>query len=120
VIYKVDGPFVILATTGKDSAAGRQVTYNAIKSDPNVPDGAWLIIDLRKYEARLTQSELEVRVRSLLDALGAKIGTACAVVVGDTSLRFGLSLQMVAGNMNFRIAVFNDEVSARNWLQGGK
>ena len=114
--YRADGPFVILTTIGKDTAAERQVVYDAILSDPNVQDGAYLIIDLRKYAARLTQSELQDRVRALLDTLGTKLAIACAAIVRDGSLRFGLELQLVAGNMIFRVAVFHDEESARRWL----
>jgi len=115
--YRTDGPFVILTTTGEDTDAERKVVYDAIQSDPKVRDGAYLIIDLRKYAVRLTPSELQDRLGALLGTLGKRIALACAVIVGNTSLRFGLSLQLAAGNMNFRVAVFHDEASARSWLK---
>jgi hypothetical protein len=114
--YRTDGPFIILTTTGEDTNAERKAVYDAIQSDPNVRDGAYLIIDLRKYAVRLTPSELQDRLSALLRILGKRIALACAVIVGNTTLRFGLSLQLVAGNMNFRVAVFHDEKSARSWL----
>jgi hypothetical protein len=117
MIYRGDGPFVILTTNGKATDAERQSVFKAILSDPNVRDGAYLIIDLRKYAVRLTQSELQDRVSALLGTLSTKIGSACAVIVGDTSLRMGLGVQLVAGNMNIRVNLFHDEKSARRWLK---
>ena len=114
--YRVDGPFVIITTTGKDTAGERQAVFSAMRSDPNVRNGALLIFDLRKYAVRLTQPELQHRVRVLLDTLGSKLGTAFAVIVADTSLRVGLGFQSVAGTTSFRVGVFNDEERARRWL----
>lgn len=114
--YKADGRFVVLTTDGKSTGAERQAVFDAIRSDSKVRDGASLIIDLRKYEARLTQSEIQSRVQALLVTLGAKLDSACAVMVRDASLRFGLNFQMAAANMNFRVGVFHDEAAARKWL----
>jgi len=117
--YKADGPFVILTTTGKTTHAERQAVYDAIRADPNVPDGALLIIDLRQYAVRLTQQELHDRATMMIDSLGGKVGPSCAMLVGDVSLRIGLSFQLVAANMNFRVGVFHDESAAREWLSPG-
>ena len=51
--------------------------------------------------------------------LGSTIGGACAVIVGDTSLRIGLGFQMAAANMKLRVGVFRDEPSAHKWLAPG-
>ena len=118
--YRVDSPFIILTTTGRTTAAERDRVYEALRSDSSVPIGAHLIIDLRKYEIRLTDGELQDRVRAFVESLGSKIDSACAVVVGDTSLRIGLSFQMAAANMKVRVGVFRDEESARAWLVPGK
>jgi hypothetical protein len=114
--YKADGRFITLTTTGKTTDAERQAVYEAIRADPNVPDGAFLVIDIRKYEILLTQLELQRRVSALLEGLSTKVGTSCAIIVGDASLRVGLSFQLVAANSNFRVGVFHDEAGARNWL----
>lgn len=119
ISYKVDGQFVILTANGKANERERSQLFEALRADPNVPDGAYLIIDIRDYEIRLTQAELEARVRAMVEALASKIGVASAVLVGDSSLRIGLGLQLVAGNMNFRVGVFHDEASARKWLAPG-
>jgi len=119
ITYAVDGRFITLTTTGKTMASERQAIYESIRSDPKVPDGAFLVIDIRKYEILLTQLELQNRVRALLEGLSSKIGTSCAIIVGDASLRVGLSFQLVAANSNFRVGVFHDEASARNWLIPG-
>lgn len=114
--YRSDGQFVVLTSSGINTAGERQAVFDAIRSDPTVPDGANLIIDIRNYEARLTQAELQDRVRTLLDTLGGKIGIACAVIVRDATQPVALSFQLVAANMNFRVGVFRDEESARKWL----
>lgn len=114
--YKVDGRFVVLTTDGRTTAAERQAVFDSIRSDPRVPIGACLIIDIRKYAIQLTQEQLDDRVRSLLEGLRDKLGVACAVVVGDGSLRVGLGLQLIAGDWNFRVGVFRTETSARSWL----
>jgi len=116
ISYRVDGPFVILTTDGKSTEPERQMLFGALLSDPKVPDGALLIIDIRKYEIHLTQAELQDRVLGMIEALGRKIGILCAVLVGDTSLRVGMGLQLVAGNANFRTGVFHSEAAARKWL----
>lgn len=114
--YKADGSFVTLTTDGKSTTDERQAVFDAIRIDPNVRNGAHLIIDLRKYEARLTQPEIQNRVRALLATLGTKLDSACAVIVRDASLRFGMNFQMVAANLNFKVAVFQDESAARKWF----
>ncbi|HET9343572.1 MAG TPA: hypothetical protein VFO25_11730 [Candidatus Eremiobacteraceae bacterium] len=119
ISYRVDGQFVILTTDGKSDERERANVFEALRVDPKVPDGAFLIIHIRDYVVRLTQAELESRVRSMVEALAPKIGVASAVLVGDASLRIGLGLQLVAGNMNFRVGVFHDEASARKWLAPG-
>jgi len=119
ISYRVDGLFVILTANGKSSERERSLLFEALRADPKVPDGAYLIIDIREYETRLTHAELESRVHAMVEALAPKIGVASAVLVGDSSLRIGLGLQLVAGNMNFRVGVFHDETSARQWLAPG-
>jgi hypothetical protein len=114
--YRADGPVVGLTSTGEDTYVERQFVYDAILSDPKVPDGAYLILDLLKYAVLLTQSELERRARPLLETLGPKIARPFAVVVRDTSMRLGLGLKLAAGNMEFLVAIFHEEETARRWL----
>jgi hypothetical protein len=114
--YKPGGSFVTLKSDGKADARQRQAVFDAMRSDPKVHDGACLILDLRHAVIQLTQSELEDRVRALFATLGPRLGTACAVIVRDKSLRFGLNVQTIAGNMNFRVGLFHDEHRARKWL----
>jgi hypothetical protein len=114
--YKPGGAFVTLKSDGKADARQRQAVYDAMRSDPRVPDGTSLILDLRLAVIQLTQSELVDRVRALFATLGPTLGSACAVIVKDKSLRFGLNLQTIAGNMNFRVGIFHDEDGARKWL----
>lgn len=119
ISYRTDGPFVILMTDGKSTERERAMLFDALSSDPKVPDGASLIIDIRKYEINLTQAELQDRVRGMVEALASNVGVTCAVLVGDTSLRVGMGLQLVAGNSNFRVGVFHGEAAARKWLAPG-
>lgn len=120
ISYRTDGPFVILMTNGKSTDRERELLFAALRSDPKVPSGASLIIDIREYEVRLEQTELHERVRSMLESLAGKVGGACAVLVGDTSLRTGLNVQLAAGSMNFRVGVFHGEAAARKWLVPGR
>ena len=114
--YKTDGQFLIIKASGKSTDRERQEFFASMQSDPKVPDRANLIIDIREYTALLTQAELQDRVRAMLEALATKVGPVCAVLVGDTSLRIGMGLQLIAGNLNFRVGVFHGEVAARKWL----
>ena len=116
ISYRVDGQFVILMTNGKSTDRERELLFAALRSDPKVPDGALLIIDVREYGIQLTQAELQDRVRAMIESVANKVGAACAVLVGDTSLRIGLGLQLFAGNMNYRVGVFHGEAAARKWL----
>jgi len=116
ISYRTDFPFVILTTNGKSTGRERELLFAALRSDPKVAAGASLIIDIREYGVRLSQQELQDRVRAMLEALAGKVAPACAVLVGDTSLRIGLNAQLVAGSMNFRVAVFHGEAAARKWL----
>ncbi len=120
ISYRTDGRFVILATNGKSTDREREKLFAALRSDPKVAAGASLIIDIREYEVRLTAVELQDRVRAMLESLAGKVGVACAVLVGDTSLRIGLNVQLVAGNMNYRVGVFHGETAARKWLVAGR
>ena len=117
--YKVDGRFITLTTTGKTTTEERRAVYDAIRSDPNVPDGAFLIIDIRKYEIFMTPIELQNRVRDFLEGMPGKIGRSCAILVSDVSKRVGFDFQLVAAKSNFRVGVFHTEDSARRWLVPG-
>jgi hypothetical protein len=114
--YEHDGLFVTLITDGKVTIGERQAVCDAIRSDPNVPNGSYLIIDMRQCQVQLTQAELQERVRSVLESLTEKIGVACAIIVQDKSLRIGLGFQLIAGKMNFRVGVFRDDATARRWI----
>jgi len=117
--YRADGPFVILKTDGRSTAAERHAVYDTICSDPNVPDGAFLMIDIRKYELLITQPELQERVQALLEGLASKLATSCAILVGDVSLQVGLNLQQVAAKRKFLVGIFHNEQAARKWLAPG-
>lgn len=119
ISYRTDGQFVILKANGKSTERERETFFAALRADPKVPAGASLIMDIREYEVRLSQAELHDRLRAMLESLAGKVGVACAVLVGDTSLRIGLSVQLVARNMNYRVGVFHGEAAARKWLDGG-
>jgi len=119
ISYRTDGRFVILMTNGKSTDRERELLYAALRSDPKVADGALLIIDVREYSIQLTQSELQDRVRAMIESVASKVGASCAVLVGDTSLRIGLGLQLFAGNTNYRVGVFHGEAAARKWLAPG-
>lgn len=116
ITYKTDAQFVILKSDGKSSERERAKLFAALLADPKVRKGAYLIIDVRGYKAPLTQADVQERARELVATIGPKIGPVCGVLVADTSLRIGLGIQLVAGNMNFRVGVFHDEPAARKWL----
>jgi len=116
ISYRVDGQLVILTTNGKSTEHERQALFDAIRADPMVPSGALLMIDIREYTIKLTQEELQDRVRAMIESLTPKVGGRCAVLVGSTSLRVGLGFQLFAGTLNFRVSIFKEEASAREWL----
>jgi hypothetical protein len=114
--YHIDGPFVIMVATGETTSEERDAVFNGIRDDPKVEFGSHLIVDVRHSEARLTPMEFLSRAKAILEAMGPKIGSACAFVVNFESSHIGFEFQSAASKINFKVGVFHDERNARRWL----
>lgn len=115
--YEVDGTILKLTLKGTPSESQRSQTHADIASDPQVPLGALLLIDITRADPIEDLAEIERRTRLLTDRVGSKLGPACAVVVSprltEISEKF-LSRRTDPGGL--RVALFRDEPTARQWL----
>ena len=115
--YEVDGTILKLTLKGTPSESQRAQVHAEIASDPRVPLGALILIDITRADPIDDIAEMDRRTRLLTNRLGSKLGPACAVVVPprltEISEKF-LSVRTDPGGV--RVALFRDEPSARQWL----
>jgi hypothetical protein len=87
-----------------------------VRADASVPNGALVILDVREVNVLMSKAVIVERLRVLLDQLGPKLGPACALIVapgfGDQASIF----QAERIGFALRVKLFNDEPSARQWL----
>jgi hypothetical protein len=115
ITYRVEGLMLIVAKSGTSTLEERAAIFDALRADPAVPTGALLLLDLRHIEESLDSPEFGRRLLGLRDALGLKLGAACAVLVHD---RHEADARAFKGlhYTGVRLAMFTDEAVARNWL----
>ena len=115
--YEVDGTILKLTLKGTPSEAQRALVHAEIASDPNVPLGVLVLMDITRADPIDDVAEMQRRTRLFTDRLGSKLGPACAVVVPprltEISEKF-MSLRTDPGGL--RVALFRDEPTARQWL----
>ena len=115
--YEVDGTILKLTLKGTPAEGQRALIHAQIASDPLVPVGALVLIDITRADPIDDVAEMERRTRLLTDRLGSKLGPAVAVVVPprltEISEKF---LSVRTDPAGLRVALFRDELSARQWL----
>jgi hypothetical protein len=115
--YKADGPVLVITVSGDPDQSQRQAVFDAVRSDPKVPDGAMVVLDVRQFATLLSPSEVRLRAQKLVDGLRPKLGPACALIVSDISDVQANLFRTIAADMNLRVGVFCDQESARRWLE---
>jgi len=116
LVYRVDDGILVLTAVGSPSSADRRATFEKLRADPNVPDGAMLLLDTRKLTAVLSGLDGERRLSDLLAGLGPKMGARCAVLASGanpTAIHF---FQAAGGAYGVRVELFDNETAARLWL----
>lgn len=115
--YEIAGSILTLRASGTPTQKERKPVYDAVRTDAAVPNGARLLLDIRKIDAVMYSEHAAVeRLRVLIDALGPKLGPVCAMVVAPSLMNQGRLIQEAGSGVGLRVALFTDEPSARHWL----
>ena len=116
LVYRVDDGILVLTAVGSPSSADRRATFEKLRADPNVPDGAMLLLDTRKLTAVLSGLDGERRLSDLLAGLGPKMGARCAVLASGANPAAINFFQAAGGAYGVRVRLFDNESAARLWL----
>ena len=116
LVYRVDDGILVLTAVGSPSSAGRRATFEKLRADPDVPDGAPLLLDTRRLTAVMTGLDGERRLSDLLAGLGPKMGARCAVLESGANPAAIHFFQAAGGAYGVRVELFDNETAARLWL----
>ena len=116
VSYRVDGKILRLTISGEVEPHERRVMFEAIRSDPKVPDGAVLLIDARESGIAFKNTTVESRLAFLLDGLGPKFSRVCAFIEPIRDPLYGKAFQRAGERQGVHIGLFKDEAEALRWL----
>ena len=117
--YTVDEHCVTLTAQGFVGPEEAVASFNAIRDDPNVPDGLPWLMDLRQYDqSSMPIDELQGRVMRMFQILGPKLGKFWAIVLDDQveHLVKGRLLQHLVQGEDATVMLFRDVSEARDWL----
>lgn len=118
--YEIDGSILTFRASGTTTRDQREPVFAAVRADARVPNGALILLDVREVDVGMSMPVVVERLRVLLDLLGPKLGTTCAVVItpelGDQASLF----QTEATGFGLRVKLFSDERIARRWLNANK
>jgi len=114
--YRIDDGILVLTAVGSPSSADRRATFEKLRADPQVPDGAPLLLDTRRLTAVLTGLDGERRLSDLLAGLGPKMGARCAVLASGANPAAIHFFQAAGGAYGVRVGLFDNETAARLWL----
>jgi hypothetical protein len=114
--YEVDGPILTLRASGTATLEERQPVLDAVRADTGVPHGALVLLDFRLVDPGISEAIVPERLPVLLDQLGPKLGPVCAMVVTPGLAEPSRLFQLPGIGVGVRVALFNDELSAREWL----
>jgi hypothetical protein len=84
-MYRVDDGILVLTAVGSPSSSVRRATFEKLRADPQVPDGALLLLDTRRLTDVMSSLEGERRLSELLTGLGPKMGGRCAVLASGAN-----------------------------------
>jgi hypothetical protein len=114
--YEIDGSVLILRASGTTTRDQREPVFAAVRADARVPNDTLVLLDVREVDVGMSKNVVVERLRVLLDQLGPKLGSACALLVtselGDQSRIF----ETEAAGFGLRAKLFTDERIARQWL----
>jgi len=115
--YEIAGSILTLRASGTPTLKERQPVYDAVRADAAVPNGAQLLLDIREIDAAMYSEHAVVeRLRVLIDQLGPKLGSVCAMLISPSLMTQGRIMQEAGSGVGLRVFLFTDEPSARHWL----
>jgi uncharacterized protein (DUF2336 family) len=117
--YEIDGQILTLRVSASLTPSEREALFDAVRVDARVPQAVVLIIDARSLPLDLSEASLIEWLRALVDRLGPKLGSMCAMIReahGDNSHLF----QTAARSLGLRVGLFSDEQTARQWFEHSK
>lgn len=116
--YRIDDSILVLVAVGTPTADQRQAVFEAIRNDPLVRPGSPVLIDASQADRVGSLPVVQERAHLLVELLGTKMGSVCAVVVPPSLAGEALYFQAAGGELGVRVGLFADEDSARRWLGG--
>ena len=115
--YEIAGSILTLRASGTPTLKERKPVYDAVRADAAVPNGARLLLDIREIDSAMYSEHAVVeRLRVLIDQLGPKLGSLCAMVVSPSPMNQAHIMEEAGNGVGLRVALFTDEPSAREWL----
>ena len=118
--YALRDRYVELTATGFVSADEAAALFEAVRADPNVPEGLPWLMDLRQYDqTSMSADELQPRVLRMFRILGPKIGRFWAIVI-DSQVEHVVKarlLQHLVPSDAATVMVFRDMDEAREWTE---
>ena len=116
LLYRVDDGILVLTAVGSPSYVDRRATFEKLRADPRVPDGALLLLDTRKLTSVMTGLDGERRLFDLLAGMGPKMGARCAVLASGANPAAVQFFQAAGNAYGVRVGLFDNETAARLWL----
>jgi hypothetical protein len=117
VSYEIDGSVLTFRASGTTTREEREPVFAAVRADERVPNGALVLLDMREVDVGMSTPVVVERLRVLLDLLGRKLGTTCAVIITPELGDQASSFQTEATRFGLRVKLFSDEQAARRWLK---
>lgn len=116
VSYRVEGAILRLTISGDVAARERQALFDAIRSDPNVPMRAALLVDARESGITFKNATIETRLEALLEGRGPKFSKVCAFIEPIHDPLYGKAFQRAGQKHGVHIGLFKVEADALRWL----
>jgi hypothetical protein len=121
VDYSIEGGIVTLKSVGDHTLADVMAALARALSDPHLPTGAALLIDVCKSDHVPTQEQI-IGFAGFLKATHELIPGRCAVLACDV-LRRGLAFELsgwaAARGVQVRVFKLDEPEPAREWLLSG-
>jgi hypothetical protein len=114
--YEIDGSILTLRASGTTTREQREPVFAAVRADERVPDGARVLLDMREVDVGMSMPIVVERLRVLLDLLGPKLGTTCALVMTPGLSDQASLFQTEAISFGLRVRLFSEVRLARRWL----
>jgi len=115
--YRSEGRLLTIVVRGAPDELDRARFFRAIAEDPNVPDGAVVLIDGSRSDQAASVVDLRERASRLVALLGPKLGPVVAVIAPPRLAMDAAVFQVTSRRIGLQVAVFADELSARDYLR---